>query len=324
MAAQRPRRRADRLGGPDARRRSPTPRSPGSRRWSGSTRRRGALILYAAVRQLAAPRDRADVGDGGAVGRRRSATSPPAAPASSLAFTAGARDRAPALAALIAGLLRLGFLANFISEPVLKGFIVGLALTIIIGQVPKLLRHRRRRRRLLREGLGTSSATSATPAASRSSSARCSLALVLALKRDRTRRCPASLVAVGVGIAAVAHLRPRRPRRRDRRPHRQRPAVARRSRTLGLDDYASLAAARHRGDAGRLRRGPRRGEDLRRARPLRDRPEPGAARPRRRQPRLRPVRRHGRQRQPLEDRGERRRRRPHPALRPARRRRSRW
>ena len=42
------------------------------------------------------------------------------------------------LAALIAGLLRLGFLANFISEPVLKGFIVGLSLTIMAGQVPKL------------------------------------------------------------------------------------------------------------------------------------------------------------------------------------------
>ncbi len=40
---------------------------------------------------------------------------------------------------VIAGLLRLGFVASFISEPVLKGFIVGLALTIIIGQVPKLL-----------------------------------------------------------------------------------------------------------------------------------------------------------------------------------------
>jgi SulP family sulfate permease len=40
--------------------------------------------------------------------------------------------------ALLAGLLRLGFLANFISEPVLKGFIIGLALTIMIGQVPKL------------------------------------------------------------------------------------------------------------------------------------------------------------------------------------------
>ena len=42
------------------------------------------------------------------------------------------------LAALIAGLLRLGFLANFISEPVLKGFIVGLSLTILAGQVPRL------------------------------------------------------------------------------------------------------------------------------------------------------------------------------------------
>ncbi len=41
--------------------------------------------------------------------------------------------------ALAAGVARLGFVANFISEPVLKGFIVGLALTIIIGQVPKLL-----------------------------------------------------------------------------------------------------------------------------------------------------------------------------------------
>jgi SulP family sulfate permease len=41
--------------------------------------------------------------------------------------------------ALLAGALRLGFLASFISEPVLKGFIVGLALTIIAGQLPKLL-----------------------------------------------------------------------------------------------------------------------------------------------------------------------------------------
>ncbi len=40
--------------------------------------------------------------------------------------------------ALVAGLLRLGFVANFISEPVLKGFICGLALTIIAGQLPKL------------------------------------------------------------------------------------------------------------------------------------------------------------------------------------------
>jgi sulfate permease, SulP family len=42
------------------------------------------------------------------------------------------------LIAAIAGLLRLGFVASFISEPVLKGFIIGLALTIIVGQLPKL------------------------------------------------------------------------------------------------------------------------------------------------------------------------------------------
>lgn len=41
--------------------------------------------------------------------------------------------------AVLAGLLRLGFVAQFLSEPVLKGFIVGLALTIAIGQLPKLL-----------------------------------------------------------------------------------------------------------------------------------------------------------------------------------------
>jgi SulP family sulfate permease len=40
--------------------------------------------------------------------------------------------------ALVAGLARLGFLASFISEPVLKGFIIGLALTIMAGQLPKL------------------------------------------------------------------------------------------------------------------------------------------------------------------------------------------
>ena len=40
--------------------------------------------------------------------------------------------------ALVAGLMRLGFLASLISEPVLKGFIIGLALTILVGQLPAL------------------------------------------------------------------------------------------------------------------------------------------------------------------------------------------
>jgi SulP family sulfate permease len=40
---------------------------------------------------------------------------------------------------ILAGLLRLGFLANFISDPVLTGFKAGIGLVIMVDQVPKLL-----------------------------------------------------------------------------------------------------------------------------------------------------------------------------------------
>lgn len=40
---------------------------------------------------------------------------------------------------IIASFLRLGFLANFISAPVLSGFKAGVAIVIIIDQIPKLL-----------------------------------------------------------------------------------------------------------------------------------------------------------------------------------------
>ena len=40
---------------------------------------------------------------------------------------------------LAAGLLKLGFLAEFLAKPVITGFIVGLAVTIVVGQLPKLL-----------------------------------------------------------------------------------------------------------------------------------------------------------------------------------------
>jgi high affinity sulfate transporter 1 len=39
---------------------------------------------------------------------------------------------------IVAGLVKLGFLADFMSKPVLDGFIVGLALTIAAGQLHKL------------------------------------------------------------------------------------------------------------------------------------------------------------------------------------------
>lgn len=40
---------------------------------------------------------------------------------------------------IVASVLRLGFVANFISEPVLVGFKAGIAVVIIIDQIPKIL-----------------------------------------------------------------------------------------------------------------------------------------------------------------------------------------
>src|SRR6188472_2338415 len=96
----------------------------------------GALLLYAALgssRVLI-------VGPMAAAAALSAATIAdlvPAGDSTFAAFTAGLA-LTTGVAALIAGLLRLGFLADFISQPVLKGFIIGLALTIMIGQLPKL------------------------------------------------------------------------------------------------------------------------------------------------------------------------------------------
>jgi SulP family sulfate permease len=39
---------------------------------------------------------------------------------------------------LAAGIFKLGFLSEFLAKPVITGFIVGLAITIVVGQLPKL------------------------------------------------------------------------------------------------------------------------------------------------------------------------------------------
>jgi SulP family sulfate permease len=111
-----------------------------------------------------------------------------------LAITAG-------IAALVAGLLRLGFFSNFISEPVLKGFIVGLALTIIVGQLPKLFGVEKGSGDFFAElwdlvtKLGDTSGLTLLVGAS-------TLVLVMTL-RMRAPVVPASLVAVVLGVAVV-------------------------------------------------------------------------------------------------------------------------
>ncbi len=129
-------------------------------------------------------------------------------------FAAGGSDRYVALTtvlavvtgvlAVLAGLCRLGFLASFISEPVLKGFIVGLALTIIVGQLPKLFGVPKGEGDFFEQAwtllsrLGESNGATVVVGV-------LSLAVVLGLKRWLPI-LPGSLIAVLLGIAAVAVL----------------------------------------------------------------------------------------------------------------------
>ena len=71
-----------------------------------------------------------------------------AATAAALASLSGGGDRSALAMVIVAmvgglfilfGLLRLGFLADFVSRPVLKGFAFGLAISIIIRQLPSIL-----------------------------------------------------------------------------------------------------------------------------------------------------------------------------------------
>jgi high affinity sulfate transporter 1 len=117
-----------------------------------------------------------------------------------LAFTAVLALMTGVLA-LAAGLLRLGFLANFISEPVLKGFIIGLALTIIIGQVPKLFGIEKEEGDFFEQLWGVITHLDETQGRTLAVGLL-SLAIVFGLRRFAPM-IPGSLVAVVVGVIAV-------------------------------------------------------------------------------------------------------------------------
>ena len=162
----------------------------------------GALILYAALgssRQLV-------VGPMSATAALSAATVAALVPVGSDRFVAmtAALAITTGLSALLAGILRLGFLASFISEPVIKGFIVGLALTIIIGQVPKLFGISKGTGDFFEQcwhlisHLGDTNVNTLLVGA-------LSLAIILALRRVAPV-VPGSLVAVLLGITAVKLL----------------------------------------------------------------------------------------------------------------------
>ena len=105
---------------------------------------------------------------------------------------------------LLASLLRLGFIANFISEPVLIGFKAGIGLVIVLDQVPKLLGVHLPRGTFIQNLLGT---LGAIPHASMLTLAVGVVMIVLLVGIERFfPRAPAPLIVVAAAIAAVRLL----------------------------------------------------------------------------------------------------------------------
>lgn len=103
---------------------------------------------------------------------------------------------------LLAGLLRLGVVANLVSVPVLTGFKAGVGLTIVLGQLPKLLGIDIAKAGFFQDiwSIVTHLAHTSIPTLILGV---VMLALLLGLKHFAPK-VPAALVAVAAGISAVA------------------------------------------------------------------------------------------------------------------------
>ena len=107
-------------------------------------------------------------------------------------------------ALVLASLLRLGFVANFISEPVLIGFKAGIGLVIVADQVPKVLGLHLPRGSFVQDLLGILGGLSHTSATTLVVGL-VMIALLVGIERFFPR-VPAPLVAVAAGIAGAALL----------------------------------------------------------------------------------------------------------------------
>jgi len=105
---------------------------------------------------------------------------------------------------VLASALRLGFIANFISEPVLTGFKSAIGLVIVVDQVPKLLGIHIEKTGFLRDIVAIVQALPHTSLATLLL-AILLLALIFGLERFAPRS-PAPLIAVAVAIAASGLL----------------------------------------------------------------------------------------------------------------------
>jgi len=101
---------------------------------------------------------------------------------------------------LLASVLRLGFIANFISMPVLTGFKAGIGLVIVVDQVPKLLGIHIAKQGFFRDILSIAQQVPETSLLTLAIAV--ATLLLLAGMERKWPHSPAPLIAVGGGIAA--------------------------------------------------------------------------------------------------------------------------
>ena len=107
---------------------------------------------------------------------------------------------------VVAGLLRLGFITQFLSRPVMAGFVFGLAIFVCVSQIPKLLGLEKGEGNTLRQlghiirNLGNASVTTLIVGLA-------ALAVLIVLEKFAPR-IPGGLVvlALGIGLSALLDL----------------------------------------------------------------------------------------------------------------------
>jgi high affinity sulfate transporter 1 len=131
-----------------------------------------------------------------------------------LAGADGDPKRAVALASMLAlivgaimvvgAVAKLGFIADLISKPTMIGYMNGLALTILVGQLPKLFGFKIDAKGLIREAAAfVSGLADGKAVAAAATVGICGIAVILVLQRWLPK-LPAVLIAVVLAIAATS------------------------------------------------------------------------------------------------------------------------
>jgi high affinity sulfate transporter 1 len=117
---------------------------------------------------------------------------------------AGALAILTGLVILVAGVARLGFVTELLSRPVQLGYLYGIAVTILVGQLPRLCGFSIEGRGLLTEIRDVAQGVAGGQVNRAALAVGVTGIVIILLLRRLWRQVPGVMVAVVVGIAAVA------------------------------------------------------------------------------------------------------------------------